>query len=284
MKARPDCVLCLFKQALNTVRFVTSDPRVHERVLRRVAAETSRQRLSQTPTALSQHVYRIVSEVTGVKDPYRKQKDETNRIALRLLPTLRRKVRRARDPLDAALHVAVAGNIIDLGIGQKFDIETDIHRLMRQPFAVSVIRAFQKELRSGRRLLYLGDNAGEIVFDTLLVEVLLARGVHVTYVVKSGPIINDATLADAKTAGMTRLVRVIETGSNDIGIQWKNTSGEFRKSFMSADVIVAKGHGNFETCDDRPENLYFLLKAKCDVVAAALGVKTGDLVFARGKR
>ena len=284
MKAKPDCILCLFNQALNTVRFVTRDPAAHELVLKRVAAETARQTLEQTPTALSQHVYRIVSEVTGVRDPYARQKRETNRVALRLLPEIRRLVKRARDPLDAALHAAVAGNIIDLGIGHKFDLDRDIHRLMRQPFAVSAIREFRKELRPGRKLLYLGDNAGEIVFDTLLVEQALAAGADVTYTVKSGPVINDATMKDADHAGMTKRCRVIETGSDDIGMNWKNTSAEFRKAMKSADVIVAKGHGNFETCDDRPENFYFLLKAKCAVVAAALGVKHGDLVFARRGR
>lgn len=284
MKAKADCILCLFNQALNTVRFVTRDPAVHERTLRRVAAETARQTLNQTPTALSQHVYRIVSEVTGIKDPYARQKHETNRIALRLLPEIRRMVARSRDPLDAALHAAVAGNIIDLGIGHKFDLDKDIHRLMKVPFAVSAIRDFRKELRPGRKLLYLGDNAGEIVFDTLLVQQALAAGMDVTYTVKSGPIINDAMMQDADVAGMTALCRVIETGSDDIGMNWKDTSAEFRKAMKSADVIVGKGHGNYETCDDRPENFYFLLKAKCAVVAAALGVKHGDLVFARKAR
>ena len=283
MKAKPACILCLFNQALNTVRFITDDPKVHQRVLRRLAGVLSKQTWNQTPTALSQHVYRIASEITGIRDPYTKQKAETNRTAMRLLPELRTFIRQAKDPLDAALHAAVAGNIIDLGIGHKFDLEKDIRRLMREPFAISAIRDFRKELRPGRKLLYLGDNAGEIVFDTLLVEHARSRGVEVTYTVKSGPVINDATMEDAEFCGMTKLARVIETGSDDIGVSWKNASREFRAAFKAADVIVTKGHGNFETCDERPENLYFLLKAKCQVVAATLGVKLGDLVFAMSK-
>jgi uncharacterized protein with ATP-grasp and redox domains len=249
-----------------------------------VARVTVRETLNQTPTAFSQHVYRIVSEVTGIKDPYRRQKHETNRIAMRLLPGLRRRIQRSKDPLDAALHAAVAGNIIDLGIGHKFDLDKDIHRLMRQPFAVSSIRSFRKELRPGRKLLYLGDNAGEIVFDTLLVQQALDHGLSVTYTVKSGPVINDAMMEDAELCGMTKLARVIETGSDDIGIYWSRVSEEFRRALREADLIVAKGHGNFETCDDRPGNFYFLLKAKCEVVAASLGVKMGDIVFAHNTR
>ena len=284
MKARPDCLLCLFNQALNTVRGVTDDAKVHERVLREVARVVARETLNQTPTALSQHVYRIVSRVTGIRDPYRRQKAETNRIALRLLPELRGLVARSPDSLDAALHAAVAGNIIDIGIGHAFDLQRDVRRLMKEPFAVSAIAAFRRDLRPGRRLLYLGDNAGEIVLDTLLVEQIRARGVDVTYSVKSGPIINDATRRDARVAGMDRLATIIETGSDNIGVHWGHVSPAFRKAFRQADVVVAKGHGNFETCDDRRGNTYFLLKAKCRIVAAALGVELGDLVFAHGQR
>lgn len=284
MKSKPDCILCVFRQALNTVRFVTPDPRIHEEVLRKVAAITARQSLEQKPTAISQHVYRIVSEVTGVKDPYKRQKKESNLLALSLLPGLRKLMARSADPLDVALHAAVAGNIIDLGIGHTFDLAKDIRKILREPFAATAIAAFRKEIKPGRRLLYLGDNAGEIVLDTLLVGLLREHGMDITYTVKSGPAINDAMREDARMAGMDRLARVIETGSDDIGVNWKRVSREFRKAFAAADVIISKGHGNFETCDDLPENLYFLLKAKCEIVAAALGVKLGDFVFTRHLR
>ncbi|MEI6219261.1 MAG: ARMT1-like domain-containing protein, partial [bacterium] len=135
------------------------------------------------------------------------------------------------------------------------------------------------DLGPGRHLLYLGDNSGEIVFDTLLVEQILKTGTTVTYTVKSGPIINDATMDDAVVSGMTKLTKVIETGSDDIGVNWRRSSKQFKKAFSSSDVIIAKGHGNFETCDELPGNIYSLLKAKCNVVAAVLGVKLGDMVF-----
>jgi hypothetical protein len=131
-------------------------------------------------------------------------------------------------------------------------------------------------------MLYLGDNAGEIVFDKLLVEQILSTGVEVVFAVKSAPIINDAVMQDAVETGMTKLVKVITTGSNDIGVNWSNTSRELKNVFRNADVILGKGHGNFETCHDRPENLYFLLKVKCDMVADEIGVKLGDIVFTRG--
>jgi len=110
---------------------------------------------------------------------------------------------------------------------------------------------------------------------------MLDAGMSVTFTVKSGPVINDATMADAESVGMTDLVPVMETGSNAIGVNWNNCSDEFRAVFEAADVVVSKGHGNFETCNDRPENIYFLLKAKCPMVADELGVQVGDIVFKR---
>lgn len=279
MKATPECTVCAFKQALNSARLVSSDPAFHQRLLERLARCETCFNLDQAPAALSQPVYSLLSELSGVADPYRRQKEETNRAALELMPELRRRIQSSADPLDTALHAAVAGNIIDLGIGHAFDMEPDVIRLLATPFAINAIERFRAELVSGRRILYLGDNAGEIVFDRLLVEQLTAKGASVTFVVKSGPVINDATLDDARTAGLTDLVRVIETGSNDIGVNWRNVSQEFMDALEAADAVIAKGHGNYETCDDRPGNFYFLLKAKCDVVARQLGVRLGDIVF-----
>jgi damage-control phosphatase, subfamily I len=284
MKAQLDCIVCMLKQAVNTGRIATRDPRELSAILAKVSRLIPGLSLDQTPAALSQPVYRIVSEITGNPDPYRKIKKETNRAALKLLPRVRRIVNAAKDPLDSALHAAVAGNIIDLGIGHKFNMEKDIIRILKEPFAVNAIAEFRKEIEPGRRLLYIGDNAGEIVFDRLLVEFLLGKKIDVVYAVKSAPVINDATMEDAVQSGMTDLVKVIETGAGDIGIDWKNVSKEFLRNVQSADVVIAKGHGNFETCDDRRGNFYFLLKAKCEMVAQELGVALGALIFKHSRK
>jgi hypothetical protein len=249
------------------------------RILREVAEALPTDALEMSPAKLSEPAYRIVSRQTGVADPYRPNKHETNQAALGVYPDLAKMVEAARDPLDAALHAAVAGNIIDLGIDHAFDIERDAVQLMAADFAKNSLTAFREELRPGRKLLYMGDNAGEIVFDMLLVKQIQSAGVEVTFSVKSGPIINDATVADAQEVGMTELATVIETGGANIGVDWNNVSAEFRQAFTDADIRLAKGHGNFETCNDRPERIYFLLKAKCPIVADALGVSNGDIVF-----
>jgi len=277
----------MFRQGLNTVKLLTSDAEVHMRVLNRIADWSKQLSLDNSPAVNSKPVYLIVSEVTGNKDPYAQQKKETNVAALLLLPELRKFVRKSPDPLDAAIHVAVAGNIIDMGIGHSFDFNREVEEIldiMRQQLGISALPDFRKELGRGKNLLYLADNAGEIVFDRLLVEEILNTGTKVTVAVKSAPIINDATMHDARIAGLTKLVKVIETGGNDVGINWNNVSKEFMMAVRTSDIILAKGHGNFETCDERPENFYFLLKTKCDMVADKLKVKLGTLVFKRSHK
>ncbi|MCK5148932.1 DUF89 family protein [bacterium] len=279
MKSELQCLHCLIKQALNTARVATDDNTMQRSIMDRVAALIPDADLSVTPAALSTPLYRIVTEVTGEADPYYQIKRQTNREALDLVSELQPLIKKADNPLDVALHLAVAGNIIDLGIGHDFDIARDITAVLDIPFAIDSSTAFRQELKTGRKLIYLGDNSGEIVFDRLLIEHLLQYELEIIYVVKSAPIINDVLMEDAEETGMTDLVPVIKTGSDDIGINFQNASTEFLKAFGSADFIIAKGHGNYESCAHRKENIYFMLKAKCEIVANALGVQLGDIVL-----
>lgn len=286
MNAQPECILCLFNQALNTARAVTDDRSVWTEVLHRLARQVPDIDLAQTPAAVSQNVYTLIAEITGCQDPFDEHKRTSNAIALRLRARLRDKVLRSPDPLSAALHLAAAGNVIDAGIGQASidDIETALLQMLDAPFGISDLDAFRLEIFPGKRMLYLADNAGEIVFDAVLIEQLRRMGMQVSVSVKSGPVINDATRTDAEAAGMSAFADILETGSNDIGIHFNRVSPEFLQALAQADVVLSKGQGNYETCDDRPENFYFLLKAKCAIVADALGVPLGTLVFRRSQR
>jgi len=279
MKSDLECLPCLLKQAHNTAKLATSDKKLQREIINKAAQWIQEADLNQTPAAVSTVVYRIVSEVTGIKDPYHEIKKQTNQLALELVPDLLELMSKAQDPLDVALHLSVDGNIIDMGIGHDFDLKKDIQLILKTPFALDDTESFRKEIEKGGNILFLGDNSGEIVFDRLLIQHLLDKNLDIIYVVKSGPIINDAMIEDAVTAGITELVPVIETGSDDIGILWENSSTELKHAFQEANVIIAKGHGNFESCNEMPFNFYFLLKAKCNVVAMALGVHEGDIVL-----
>jgi len=274
----------VFRQALDSARFATKDRRKHLKVMQDVARWVAVTHLDRAPASLSRPLYKTVVDVTGNRDPYRAIKARCNRTAMRLLPYVQKRVNAARDPLHVALKAAAAGNIIDLGVGQKFDIKRDIPALLDRPFRIDATDELRRELKPGARVLYIGDNAGEIVFDIPLLRQMLKAGARVTFAVKSGPIVNDATMSDARMTGLADVVPVIETGSNDIGVDWTLVSRQFLKAVESSHIVISKGHGNFETCDERPENFYYLLKCKCHMVAEALGVDIGDLVLVHKPR
>jgi uncharacterized protein with ATP-grasp and redox domains len=165
MKSQPDCIACMFKQALNTTREITDDPHIMLTVMQRLAQRVKDVDLDKTPSLNSQCVYEIVAEVTGVEDPFANQKQASNTLALKILPHVRERVMQSADPLAAAVHLAAVGNIIDAGIGHaaEIDIEEDILQMLDTPFGIYDIEDFRAELGPGKQLLYLGDNAGEIV-------------------------------------------------------------------------------------------------------------------------
>ncbi|MGQ9619037.1 MAG: damage-control phosphatase ARMT1 family protein [Candidatus Aminicenantia bacterium] len=283
IKSELDCLVCMLRQGLNTARLATDDTEKQREILNLIAKEIENVNLEFPPALISMRVYKIIEEVTGVKDPFKNLKQESNEEALSMLPQLELFTSSSNDPLYSALLIAVAGNVIDFGIGQPFQLKNEIEKIINSKFEIDDYNLFKIDLERGKNILYLGDNAGEIVFDKVLINELLKKGVNIKFVVKSCPIINDATMEDAIFAGINELVPVIETGNNSIGIDLENSSEEFKKELLNGEIIISKGHGNFETLAGYPVNIYFLLKAKCDVVSRALGVKTGDIVFKKQK-
>jgi len=280
MKSKPDCIPCLFNQTLKTARICGCSEDQQTEVLQKLIKRIVHLDMQNSPAINSMPAYEIISEMTGIKDPYEKEKVASNELALSMIPLLEEQLDQSADRLKLALHIAAAGNLIDYGITDDFsNLENDLLKLIHEGFALSHIEDFRKEIGPGKKLLYLADNAGEIVLDTLLVKEILKTGTEVIVSVKSGPIINDACMADAEVSGMTGLTKVIETGGADIGVNWNNISNEFSKSVESADIIISKGQGNFETCSEREDNFYFLLKAKCNMVAREMGVPFGRIAF-----
>jgi hypothetical protein len=279
MKAYPACIPCLFKQAQNTLSATTDEIKLHEDVYRDLAESIKNISLNDTPAGVSYIVYETIRNKTRISDPFSRQKKSTNELAQRLVPSMKEMISKSNDPLKSAIHIAAAGNIIDLGITKPENIEDEIQDILAKPFAIDDYNDFKKELSGNKTLLYISDNAGEIVFDRLLADELLRHNLKIYFSVKSGPIINDATIEDAEFAGLQNVSHIITTGSDDIGVNWSRCSGEFRGIFDSSDIVISKGQGNFETVTERRGNVYYLLKAKCECVAEELSVKLGDIVF-----
>jgi uncharacterized protein with ATP-grasp and redox domains len=278
MKTALDCIPCFTRQALEAVRFVTDDTAIHERILRGVLREAAEMDLSQCPPAVGQRLHRKLRQLSGIADPYRVIKNRFNAMALEMMPDLEAEIENAADPLFRALRLAVAGNVIDLGvkggIGEG-EVRSAISNTLTEPFHGD-IDDFRNAANKASNILYLADNAGEIVFDRLLIERLSPA--RVTLAVRGAPVLNDATREDAEVAGLGDLVEVIDNGSDAPGTILADCSEDFRLHFDAADLIIAKGQGNFETLSDEAANIYFLLKVKCPVIAAHVGLPVGTHV------
>lgn len=282
MKTTLDCIPCVIRQALDAARLATPDPAVHEQVLRAALQEAAAREIGRlTPPALSRNIHRAMRELTGVNDPYCEIKERFNCMALDLLPGLRREVAADHDPLHRALRLAIAGNVIDLGVTSDIteaSARQAIASALDEPFAGSV-EEFRAAVAGARRILYLTDNAGEIVFDRLLIEQLPRERVVVG--VRGAPALNDATRADAAAAGLCDLVKVIDNGSDAPGTILDECSPEFRRQFAAADLIIAKGQGNYETLSGQDGTIYYLFKTKCPVIADHVGLPLGTHVAVR---
>jgi len=283
MESALDCVACFQSQVLRAARAAGATREVQEQLLRRIMRELAEADWRGTPIDIGMPVHRTVREVTGVDDPFAADKRQATVAALELLPALRARVREADDPLLMAVRLSVAGNIIDLGALDSFDLDATLRRVLTAEFAADDYAALRGALEGGQSLLLFADNAGEIVFDRLLLETIATHwGLRASVVVKSGPFINDATVADARQAGLDEIdglqLRQVSNGDNDGAPTYH--SEEVAHWLRSHDVVISKGQANYEALSDRP-GVFFLLMAKCPCIASALGVGVGDFVLRR---
>ncbi len=278
MKTALDCLPCYLRQALQVARLSTDNIDLQIEALRKVAELTSKMDMSRTPPENSIAVYKALAEITTCPDPYRQIKKESNQQALALRPQFAEMITKAADPLALAIRLAIGGNIIDYGAMHSFDVNEALDRCLQAEYAVDHSDLLLQRLRkldTGAKLLYLADNSGEIVYDSLVVKELAAMGLAVTVAVKSGAIINDALLADARSAGIESYATLLENGTSCPGTPLESCSEEFLVAFENADLIVSKGQGNFETLSESQTEIFFLLTVKCPVVGAHLAEISG---------
>jgi damage-control phosphatase, subfamily I len=284
MKTFFDCIPCIVRQTLDSVRLATPDEAVHQRVLREVLRTAAEMDLRRTPPEMAQWIHRRIREHVSQSDPYRQIKDRFNRMALELYPTLQQWVEDSNKPMETAVRLAIAGNVIDFGVNNQVN-EAQVRQSVKHSLSASLdadLDEFFRAVSDAERILYLADNAGEIVFDRLLIE-RMPPG-KVTVVVRGFPVINDATMTDAEDAGLVELVEVIDNGSDAPGTILGDCSRSFRDRFDEADLIIAKGQGNYETLSEVDKDIYFLLKVKCPVIARDIGSEMHSLVLRRSTR
>ena len=300
MRKTPTCHPCAEQQSLRVLEVALSHPdcptfteedlaRIREDLVLDVRKHLKTKPAETSPAELSFDAIKAVYELTGLDDPYSELKNRSNEEAMEHLPHMREWIVESNHPIDTAARMAVAGNIIDLGIRKDYDIEESVKRILDEGFAIDFLDEFVKDLHEREtrgehpKVFYICDNAGEIAFDRLFLETLVQHFPKTSFVaaVNGGPILNDATMEDAIYVGLHEVVPVIDNGYGLLGTVLAEVSPEFRKAFDEADWIISKGQANYETLDGVSDKVLFLLKAKCDPIAEHVGVTLFQGVFKR---
>lgn len=278
MKTYLECIPCFFKQGLTAARIAGLGPDEQKKILNEIARIIPDIPLEASPPEIALEIYKVIRESSGVKDPFKHVKNEYISYSLTLYPKLKKIVEDSKDPLLSAIRVAIAGNIIDFGVGNDFDVEETLKETMEVRFAILDYEPFKKSLNDAKTILYIGDNAGETVFDRVLIEEMEG---DVVYVVREEPIINDVTKEDAERSGIGEVARIISSGSPAPGTILSLCNKQFLRFLNKAGLVISKGQGNYETLSEVEREIYFLIKAKCPVIAQDIGVKEQAIVLKR---
>ena len=287
MKVYPLCLPCFLNQVRKAAE-VAGLSREKTIEIEREAAKFLWKDLQpdRSPGHNATYIHRIFKKMSGIEDPYKTLKDKYNSIALRLEPYLAKEFYdKAENKLAAAIKLAALGNVIDFGVPRVFDLEEEIRNFFNTPFAYFDEAILERFLVPGKTVLYVADNAGEIVFDKFLIRELKERGLKVILAVRGGPILNDATVEDAVKTGANEIAdQLITTGRDYIGIDFEFASEEFKEAWDRSFFVLSKGQANFETLDEVDnKDIFFILKAKCQAVALELHCNVGELVFLYNK-
>jgi uncharacterized protein with ATP-grasp and redox domains len=274
-----DCVPCMLRQAREAIACAGMEAESGFIVLRQVLRLMSELDWTLSPPVLGQQVHRLIRHLTHNSDPYAAIKQRMNRRASELYPHWHRLFSEAFPPLEAAVRLAIVGNLLDVGAKTQLS-RAAVHAAFEEALAAPLrgsVEELARAIRNARSILYLADNAGEIVFDRDLLAQLPLGNFAVA--VRGSPVLNDATLADAEQAGLPEFCEVVSNGSDAPGTLLADCSLTFRERFAAADLVIAKGQGNFESLAGVDKELFFLLKIKCDVLSHELDWPVGSLVL-----
>jgi len=283
MKLSNQCIGCLEREAIKISRKVSDDLAVQEDIIAYGARVLKKHKANATSPYITGLVYDYAKEKSGVIDPYHHEKHIFNKMALDFIDRLNLAglIRSSKDSFDTAVRLSIAGNIIDFSLGKdikKQDVKDSIEESLNASLFGIESHELIAAINNANNIMFIADNAGEIAFDKLLVNRIDKK--KVTYVVKGSAIVNDATMSDAIEVGMDQLVTVIDNGAGMQGTLLEHCSDTFKKAFDDSDLIIAKGQANYETlCDINDKNFYFLLRAKCNVIAENIGCPQGSFVL-----
>ena len=285
-----ECLHCALNQVISTTALAGMPEKKRKALMQRAFELIARKGIDRNNCEVINEAYRLVTAEIGDENPYRQVKSDFNEGMLRLCPEVRRHIRESADPLAAAVRASIAGNLIDiaaLGLGVTMDAAmAKLREVDETGLYIDDVAALRAALEQAETLLVLGDNCGEIALDKVLIETIRAiyPNIRVQYGVRGASVVNDVTRDDAAQVGMEEVAEVIDNGDDLLTTLLYRTSEDFNRAFDAADVVISKGMGNYEGLHlcGRP-NLFFLLIAKCDVIARMTGAPKGSILCIENK-
>jgi uncharacterized protein with ATP-grasp and redox domains len=261
---------------------MTDDEDVKETVLRSVIVKLLELKWSLKPIELANEAHKIIRTIMNINDPYEKIKKDSNNSVLKLYSQLQLIVEQSDEPLRTAIELAIAGNIIDFGALIDFSLEKTIKEVTEKKFAIDHYKKFKEKLKNAKSLLFFADNAGEICLDKLLIKTMLKERTfeRIGFVVKGGPIINDATLEDTLYAGLDELpnIEFLTVSNGEEGTGPAISSNEVDGWVKAYDIVVSKGQANYEGLSEL-SGIFFMLMVKCLTIASDIGANINDAIL-----
>lgn len=277
MKIYLDCYPCFIRQALHASRLAGGSSTQQHQVVTKTMKLLGKLPTGATPPEIACKVHGIVREEVSATDPYEKLKNASTQAALKIYPDLKQLVADSKDPLDTAIRISIAGNIIDFGVAEyHHDLWETVEKVLKQQYDIDHGKTFRSELQSADHVLFLADNAGETVFDRVLIEQLK---IPVVYVVKGAPTLNDATIEDALAAGVDAVAGIVDNGTDAPGTILSMCSPEFMDIYKAAPLVIAKGQANYESLSSAGSKVFCLLQIKCPVISKDIGAPVGGIVI-----
>ncbi|MBM7556378.1 damage-control phosphatase ARMT1 family protein [Halanaerobacter jeridensis] len=283
MQIELDCFPCIFRQVLESSRMVTDDEGLIKEILDEYSKLVPKVDDNIMGPTLGKYGQDIVKEKTNTDDPYREFKRKHMKLAQEIYPEAEEIINQADDSLFDALVIAATGNAIDAGVSLDVDVAHHLKQSTGSGFVKSDYAELKTKLQNEEKVLIIGDNAGEAIFDKLLIKELKKYNVEIIYAYRDAPILNDVTIKEIKEIGIDKLAdRVLSSGCQTPGTILNETTDEFRKIYNQAGIVISKGQGNFEGLSGASRSIFFLLKAKCELIASILDVEQGDLILSGG--
>ena len=286
MNIQAECKVCLLQQTLNVLKNLNIDEATSRKVIDELSEKIYKLNYDKSPPEHAIDVYGAISKLLNRDDLYKKQKESAIKQAESFVPLLKDKIKNSENKLLTAIKISVAGNVLDLATQKSFNLSSELENIFKTNFAIDNFKNLKEDLESAKEIVILADNAGENIFDKILIETLieLYPNLKIHYATRGQPIINDITYDEAKLSGVGEICNLVSSGVASAGFIYELASDEFREIYNRADFVIAKGMGNFETMIDVVDKKsYFLFKVKCNVVSKLIDRKIGDIICLSNK-